>query len=277
MSTRVNKQIGYGLKNLCTREGTSHSWEPDDPRWDYAKFCADWRDDVDKEQDLRQYLNWCKAHKDDILRLGAVEYGRDVSIEYFLMEEGLKDRIKRKDTHWAAPYSAVLWDYEAGLKEAMLFTPPEHYHDWRRHDDIMDYYEESDIDGPVVRATFLDRTTGIWPHSGVMKRFRLPTPEVEDKLTGITSKLQVFGGDIVGNREKDGSEIDFFPANGWHSLVKGTYITDPDLLEHFRSDWRPVIPLGVLALIEYLGCFPDAYGQNGIVNSLRPMICVTWG
>lgn len=277
MSTRINKQIGYGLKNLCTREGTRHSWEPNDSRWDYTKFRADWHDDVSKEQDLRQYLDWCRAHKDDLKRLGAAEYGRDVFTEYFLMERGLQDRIKRKDTHWAAPYSAVLWDYEAGLKDVMLFTPPEHYHDWRRHDNIIDYYEESDDNGPVVRATFLDWTTGIWPHSGVMKRFRSPTPEVDAKLAGFTSKLQVFGSDIAGNREKWGGEIVYFPANGWQSIVKGTYITDPDLLEHFRRDWRPVIPLGVLALIEYLGCFPDAYGQEGIVNSLRPMIYVTWG
>jgi hypothetical protein len=54
-------------------------------------------------------------------------------------------------------------------------------------------------------------------------------------------------------------------------------IRDPDLLRHFREDWRPTVPMGVLALIEYLGCFPDAYGQDGIVNALRPMVYVTWG
>lgn len=285
MSTRVNKQIGYGLKNLRTKKGDDRSWEPKDPRWDYAKFRADWLDDVDKERDLRQYLHWCKAHKDDLVSLMAAERGRveGASTDHFLMVEGLKDRLRREDTHWNAPYSAVLWDYEAGLKNAVLFTPAEHYHDWRRHDDIMDYYEEAGPNGPQVRATFLKGSSGIWPHSGVMKRFRPPTRDLSDKLTGITTTLQAYGHDIALNRGKDGAEIEFLPAGNFNQLTglwdpkQQPLLRDPDLLKHFREDWRPILPMGVFALIEYLGCFPDAYGLNGIVNSLRPMICVTWG
>jgi hypothetical protein len=48
------------------------------------------------------------------------------------------------------------------------------------------------------------------------------------------------------------------------------------VLRHLLDDWRPRVPLGVLALVEYLGCFPDAFGPVGIVNSLRPMVYVYW-
>lgn len=285
MSTRVNKQLGYGLRDLRTRKGV-----PSDPRWDYAKYLQDWRTphgdgDVDKERNLEHYLDWCVAHKDDLIRLMAAERGRvgGVSTDHFLVVEALKNRIRRKDSTWCAPYSAVLWDPETGLKNAVLFTPAEHYHDWRRHDDPIDYYEESGPKGGRRRATFIKNSTGIWPYSSTMKRFRPPTPDLASKLTGITETLQAVGHDIKVNREKNGAEIEFLPSGGYNQLIGAWHpgaipcVDDSDLLKHFREDWRPILPMGVLALIEYLGCFPDAYGLNGIVNSLRPMICVTWG
>ena len=286
MSIRVTKQLGYGLKNLRTKKGTSRSWEPNDPRWDYAKF-RDWCDDVEKEQNLRQYLAWCEANKDLLIQRMNAELGRveGRSSDHFLMVEGIKDRIERKDASWTAPHSAVVWDYEGGLKNVVQFTPAEHYHEWRRYDHILDYYEETGPDGPRPRATFIEKSTGIWPHSGTMKRFRPPTTrELSNKLTGITETLQAQSYDIAGNRGKDGAEIEYVSGGSYNRLI-GLWdpkrvppvLTDPDLMKHFREDWRPILPMGVIALIEYLGCFPDAFGINGIANSLRPMIYVRWG
>lgn len=293
MGIRVNKMIGYGLTNLKTRKLRPRDkyspWVPRDSRWDYKKYLADWCSpngdgDANKERDITHYLVWCQENKDHLIRLIAAERGNPVEhcrSDHYLLVEGIKDRIVRK-THWTAPYSAVEWDQEYGLRNVMLFVPAEHRHDWYRHDNIMDYYEEMGVDGPRRRATPLKGRTGVWPHDGVLKRFRLPTPEVAAKLTEGTPFLHAVTHEFAANREQDGADISRIPGGAYNQLIGkwshnvGPVIKDPDVLRHFTEDWRPIVPLGVLALVEYLGCFPDAYGPEGIVNSLRPMIYVVW-
>lgn len=293
MGIRVTKMIGYGLRDLRTRKVDPKdkyaSWVPHDPRWDYERYLADWRDPggdgtPDKERDLPHYLAWCRENEELLVGLMDAERGRGGSdTDHYLLVEGIKDRIKRKDTSWTAPYSAVEWDQEYGLKNVVMFVPAEHRHDWYRHDDIIDYYEEQPPGGPRRRATPLVGRTGVWPHDGVLKRFRLPTREVSDKLTGVTKLLRAMSHEYAANRELDGAEIRYLPGGCYNQLV-GRWdpkrvppvAKDPDVRRHFEEDWRPLVPMGVLALVEYLGCFPDAYGPGGIVDSLRPMVYVCW-
>ena len=287
MGIRVRKRIGYGLRDLKTRPramGNLHV--PNDPRWDYMKYMPVEGEDPTPDCTLAGFIDWCEANKE---RLEVIAVGEGLSPHsHFLFVSGLRDRLRRKDSYHTTPCSALEWDSEFGLKRVLLFTPIEHAHDWIRSDDIMDYYEEQGR-GLRRRATPIKGYSGIYPYDGTMRRFRLPTREVSSKLSGATGTLSMFsrlhgvrhGRDV--SRLLDGAEVTSMGGesyNGiigaWRESLHGPDLADPDVVKHFREDWRPLVPLGVLAIVEYLGCFPDAYGQDGVVNSLRPMIYVHW-
>jgi hypothetical protein len=285
MGIRVNKLIGYGITDLVVpKDKDGYSGTPTDPRWDYAKYTADWRGG-EREASLKDFISWIKKRKnaERVLELADYEgwnYGRpradtfDKNIEMFLMTEALKDRVKRKD-HWHAPYDAVIWHTEGGKPEVVLFQCPEHA-DWHRHDSIIDYYEEKG----EGRATPLNNT-GIWPYDGFMRRFRLPTPEVATKLSAATKLLRCFA--LKAEKEKDGADIAALNGGEYNQFV-GRWdskleplIEDPDILKHLLNDWRPRVPLGILACMEFLGCFPNLTNPDSMLNSLRPMVYVYWG
>lgn len=287
MGIRVHKKIGYGLRDLKTRprpKGSLHV--PNDPRWDYTKYMPVDGEDPTPDCTLAGFIDWVEANKDRLTAIAEAEMLG--SHAHFLLVHALRDRLARKDSRHTTPCSALEWNSEYGLKRVLLFTPLEHMHDWSRYDDIMDYYEEQG-DGLRRRATPLKGYSGIYPYDGTMRRFRLPTREVSSKLSGATNTLSMFsrlhgvnhGHDV--SRLLDGAEVCRMGGesyNGivgaWRTPLHEAPLSDPDVIEHFREDWRPTVPLGVLAVIEYLGCFPDAYGQDGIVNSLRPLIYVYW-
>lgn len=278
MGIRVHKSLGYGLKNLRLKDeklGDKYTLKvPDDKRWDYEKFKAEWDDE--REEDLSAYLAWCEAHKDLLIHLTMQEEGcgeQQARLEHMLMLMSLKDAVERKD-HWHAPYSALQWGNEYMLPKVMLFVPPEYHWKWVRHNDIIDYYEEQPPDSPQNRATFLPGATGIYPQVGLMRCVRPPSPEVAEMYGALRKVSRLFphtGSDTVLH----GGTYNRFIGR-W-SRDTPPLVTDPRLLRHLKRDWRPVLPMGVFALIEYLGCFPDPYGPNGIAASLKPMVYVYWG
>lgn len=288
MSIRVNKRIGYGLTDLHTKSRDKESLHtPNDPRWDYGKYKPDRHGDPVLDCGLADFISWCEGNKDKLEEISKAE---GISTHSpFLLVEGLKDRLRRKDFYQRTVCNMLEWDSECGLKGVLLFTPFEQAHDWIRHDDIMDYYEEQGTEGLRRRATPIKGFSGIYPYDGTMKRFRLPTREVSSKLSGATNTLQIFhhaykvqhGGtpEIVDGAAVDrmGGESYNGIVGAWRKAHYGDTFADPNVQKHFREDWRPTVPLGVLAIIEYLGCFPDAFGPEGIVNSLRPLIYVWWG
>lgn len=283
MGIRVHKKLGYGLRDLRTRpraEGSLHV--PHDSRWDYAKYMPEQGEDPTPDCSLSDFIDWCEANKERLTSIAEAEGLGPHS--HFLLVEGLRDRLKRKDSRHTTPCSALEWDSEFGMKRVVLFTPLEMAHQWSRYDDIMDYYEEQGS-GLRRRATPLRGYSGIYPYDGTMRRFRLPAREVSSKLSKATNTLSMLsrlhGAEV--SRLLDGAEVSRMGGESYNGIV-GAWrtshheapLSDPDVVEHFRKDWRPTVPLGVLAIIEYLGCFPDAYGVGGIVNSLRPMVYVYW-
>ena len=282
MGIRVNKLIGYGILDLATKLGHT----PSDPRWDYEKYHTEWRQGR-QEVDLREFMEWLKK-PENVCKIGELAhyegwgFGRmranhpGEDIEMFLLTEAIKDRLKNpRHRSWSAPYDAVIWQSEYGDPKVVLFQCPEHP-DWFRHDDIIDYYEEKG----EGRATLLNNT-GIWPYDGFIKRARPPTPEIAAKLSEATRLLQALAPPAF--HEMDGAEITGLDGGRFNQLV-GRWdpgleplIKDPDLLKHFLTDWRPRVPLGILACMVFLDCFPDYESPDSMLNSLRPMIYVYWG
>lgn len=265
MGTRVKKIIGYGIKNLKVKS------IPCDPRWDYKKYLGDWCDPENESRDQRlsTFLVWCQQNRDLLILLGEAEYGcREKAEQGFDMMVGCLRG--RGDVDWAAPYSALTWSSEFGMRNVLMFVPAEHSREWVRRGDIIDFYEEVETQRP--RAVSLQGSTGIYPYDDLMKRFQPPTPEVSCVLAKKQAQMQTLSRDPMGD------DVSFL-SKGVYKQVVGSWqrvFEDPAVLKHFKEDWRPVVPFGVLAIIEYLGCFPDAHEPCGIVNSLRPMIYTYW-
>jgi len=295
MGIRVNKMLGYGITNLVTApddpEAKYPTHLPADPRWNYAHYQDYWQR-PEREKSLVDYLRWLEKPENGERVLEAAkregwEFGRGLprgenfteSTEFFLMREALKDRIERKGRagHWTAPYSSLEWDSEFGLKDVVLFQNP-CSPDWTRHDDIIDYYETGTNSGPQVIP--LPNCTGIYPYDGFMGRFREPSPEVAAHLSEMTKLIR------ASSRSKqfedaDGAEITHMDGGHYNQLLgrwdseAKPLLKDPDVLKHFMNDWKPRVPIGILAYMEFLDCFPNL-GPDSMVNSLRPMIYVVW-
>ena len=261
MSIRVHKKLGYGLVDLQV-DGPSRI--PSDRRWDYTAFQAKWSD-VGDERSLQQFLTWCRANKSQLTAIYEAEGW--TGPQHFLLTESIKDRIKQK-AHWAAPHSSVIWQSEGGNRQVVLFQCPG-ARDWSRRDDSIDFYEEQAAQvGMQSRVTLIPGTSGIYPYNGPMRRVRDPSPAVQAMLTADSRGRYLLSQMVV----RKGVTL----LEGPHSVFTGTSSLVEDVARHFREDWRPRVPVGVLSIIEYMGCFPDAFGATGIVNSLRPLIYVYW-
>lgn len=273
MGIRINKVIGYGLQNLRTKRlepKNKHSVIiPNDRRWDYDLHQQKW--DNSRETSLSKFLEWCKDNEKMLVERAAAEKLLDeqhCKSDHWLMVSGIEDRLEKKDISWTAPYSCVEWDSEYGLKNVMNFTPAEHYHDWRRHDDAIDYYEET----LRCRSKKIAHT-GIYPYDSTLRQFREPNSDIKKKLEKYRKEVYDFSKSGRANCMSGGNYNQLIGK--WDKKI-APIVKDEDVLRHLVNDWRPIVPIGVLALIEYLGSFPDPYGQHGIVNSLRPMVYVYW-
>ena len=272
MGIRVNKVIGYGVKNL----------KPDDPRIDWDELRHPTRRERRWDKSMSSFFRWLKRKKvqERLFELNLREHpGMDKGMERWLRSdvgfliENTKDQMKRHSTSWlyirGGPSACLIHDGE-GRENVMVFLQPNHP-DWHRHDDIMDYYEEHGRDGPSVRVTDLTKRGGIYPYNAAMIRFRKPSTDFYEE-----SRPFKVGGD---------TRID---DHGLVSMGIGTYNQlvgrwDPKMkplakgkfLAHLRRSWRPRVPFGVLAvLLWHKDCFTDL---EAFIDDLRPMIYVWWG
>lgn len=274
MGIRVSKHLGYGVADLKGSE---------DPRWDHDRLRSMERRD-ELECNLTGFLEWLEKPEVGEKLMDLAEYegwgmGRErgkyftETTEFFLMRERIKDLIKKK-VYWSG-WSLYRHYTEFGLPNVLLLQPAEHQ-DWSRRDDIIDYYEESF----EPRVTLLKDRTGIYPYDGFMKRFREPSPEVAERLNQATKLLQSFATHTQKDRE--GANIDGLLGGDYNQLV-GRWdpklpplVEDPLIREHFIQDWRPRVPIGILAGMLFLDVFPDLKSPDSMLNSLRPMIYVYW-
>lgn len=289
MGIRVKKMIGYGIQNLkLNPSGKRRRVVPADPRWDYEKYLSDWcttggDGDPNKEQNLQDYTSWCERERGRLVDIIAQEKGippERARVDHTLMLLSLRDRLEARAL-WTAPYAALEWGHEHSLPEVLLFIPPEHRHEWYRHDNIIDYVEEQSVEGCNDRFTHIQHSAGIYPYNGKMRRVRKPTVQARlqlEEVWNIVATHERFNG---GTPQSTAKETVFLQGGTYNRLVGQWSPTIPSLVgkaakRHLLRDWRPVLPPGVLALVEYLGCFPDAHGPNGICADLRPVIFVIW-
>jgi hypothetical protein len=258
MGIRVRKKIGYGLKDLRVRKGKIV-----DPRIDYQKYRNF------PESNLSDFVTWCRENREQVeAALVRQRYQRpDWDVQLLLVNA--KALVETKHDPY---FQATDWDSEFGLPRVFLFQPPE-VERWTRHDDLIDYYEESGPNGLRRRATFLSKSnTGIHPYDGTMVRFRESPEHLRERIKELDPQLRAYGfNEDVAQGGGYNQMVGYWDNRKLPPLIK-----DPEVLEYFRTAWRPRIPPSIVAAVEYMGCFPDAHEEHGILNSIRPMIYVYW-
>ena len=274
MGIRVNKVIGYGVKNL-KHDGYTMT----DSRVDWDKLFHPDKSERRWERDMNSFRRWLQGKKtqERLLELHLREYpGINDHIRKFREESDirflashLKTVRKNHPSAWMRrPTDCLVHQTEYGLPNVMVALSPD-CPDWYRHDDIIDYYEETDRDGPRRYAKPI-ANGGIYPYCGQMIRFRNPPPGIYKPGTTVPESSEI---------KTDGLGPVSMPVGSYNRLV-GRWSSDlppmakGKLLSHFRRSWRPSVPLGVLAILLWHDCFPDL---EKFIDDLRPMKYVWWG
>jgi hypothetical protein len=265
MGIRVHKAIGYGVTNLkhrCNKSGVRMS----DPRinWDLFSSCGE------KDCTWEEFLQWCLEHISEIYAL----YKNDTS----LSEELLPDEFHwLKRTHKNIKlWSSFRHDSEFGLPGTLLIIPPE-MKDWFRYDDAIDWEEETRRHQQKSRVELL-RPFGIYPYSNFMVRFRDPPSGIYDDPGNVLNsywRLKYPEDATRDNLElvKLSPSVYSQLIGTWEGLGKPKPIVKGAALKHLKNDWRSQIPLTVISLILWSGCFTD---PKSFIDELKPLLYVWW-
>lgn len=222
MGIRVHKVIGYGLTDVTG---------PDDRRFTRNLY------------DLAEEL-WETPWEEVLLRVAKIEKGlmcRGVST-FAYHRSWWKDGV-----HETTPF--LSYDDEFGLKNVVLFTSPL-YPSWHRHDETMDWMEETENFSQDSRVQVFQRP--IYPFEGWM-----------DKRTGNfvrveCNPLQSHGRD----RDAPFSEKLVLPGHNGYKTWGEAY-----------DNTVPVIPLDITLMCRAFTVFKS----DSTLLQLRPMLYVYWG
>jgi hypothetical protein len=264
MGIRVHKVIGYGVDDL-QHDGRRMT----DPRIDWGRL----QKKMDKAYDIdaEAFLKWCVRHKREIQLMEESEGGR---VHWknlpWLLEESLKRMIKDK-FYWTLG-SCLIHDEEFGIPGVMLFLPVDS--NWKRYDDTIDWVEETACHKQESRVVRLEHgcESGIYPYNGFMVRFRDPEPGImADEMGDILRKWVEHCGPGVSKSDDKG--FTFLSAR-LHEQLMNTKQENRKLYDHFRNDWRPMMPPELMpVLLWFKDCFTDL---KALTDSLKPLLYVYW-
>lgn len=260
MGIRIRKVMGYGVTDLAVGEQK----RPADPRWDYAAY----QKRVEEEPTLREFLDWVIANEERLTSLFRADYGpkQPLSPGHLQLIGPLQDLLEADPRRYLG---GITHDWESGRPDVLVFTPPEVCDRWHRYNDDIDHYESL---GPPAVRTLRHRGGGLCYYHSRLKRTRPPS-------AGVAQALAALGAH--GERALSG-----YMEEGYYNTLAGAWsdpadpmpghAKDPAVLAHLRNDWRPTLPFSAIALIEFWGCFPNAYSSDGIAGSMWPMIYSYW-
>jgi len=253
MGIRVHKMAGWGLT-----------------KWNNA-LRNPLRTLTDKEDNLDAYFTFIESNREEIIRclsfdtqkitdadIGERYNDSDFNTEIQLIKAEMKRRNYRN------PSNFIHQD-----RNVLLFQPLSQP-DWFRWDDSLDWIEEHHFHGAKNRTQILK--TGIWPHDHWMVRFRDPS---EDMIAEFQANPE---HNLPGYVRVDDKGIVALATGEWNRFVgrwdpKQLPLQAGERFMHFKKDFRPVIPVGVIMLALWSGMAKE---PERFFNALRPMIRVWW-
>jgi hypothetical protein len=262
MGIRITKVLGYGVRNLKTRKkGKSGYPEACDPRVDTEKLQHLLYQTGDHY--MPEFVSWMKDHKEEILSLHAREWvgtvmssGGHDDFDFRMNVDSLSQAKCEK----MSVSACITHQEEYGLPKVLVFRPPE-FPEWDRHDNMLDWIEAKGV--PCNHSREIKRA-GLWPYDSGMIRFRKPSQSFSKQKS-------------LGNRCDEWGPVHLNPSEysqmvGWWD-PKRSPLAEGDFLEHLKKDFRPRVPMTVIALVLWTGAFPD---PAAFIDDLRPVLYVYW-
>lgn len=271
MGNRVNKVIGYGVNNLEYEKLVDGSIKMTDGRIDWKIMGSLYK----KSITAKEFASWMEENGELLSSLDKKEYlgfedkyDKNLYFDYDI--KLLKMNLKQKNNKIPQPYRCIIhnYEYEEDNPSALIIVPISSYPLWCRYDDIIDYIEETELyQRPRVKIL----NNGIFPYSDRMIRIRDPIEKifVDEKEDSIKGK---------GEISRDNKSFLSVPIGFYNQLV-GRWdrnlepIAKNYLLEHLLKDFRPKIPMEVLALLYWSGAVAD---WENLINDIRPMLYTFW-
>ena len=137
-----------------------------------------------------------------------------------------------------------------GILDLLLLIPPSCCKSWQRYDDVIDWIEETENCNQESRVQWLE--TSPYPYEGFYVRFRnhAISSHINPKVSTCNYNKVIGKFDHRVPPEADG-----------------------EMLQHFLCDWRPRIPIELIAYMLWTNILSDF---NGILNNLRPCLYAYW-
>ena len=275
MSIRVGKVVGYGVQDLQHTRGYCPTMT--DSRIDWGKFY----DYKEKQYDVTplQFINWMRKHQDELVELHKREFpgGEDrydpsmyFDFDIKLLERAVRSKKRRKNI--PRPSYCIIHGTESLNPRVMVIVPISSYTSWSHYDDILDWIEETDTKHQRNRVRLLKHHCGIFPYNNRMIRFRDPKKGIFKNF----DPRKYIGMEGVA---ADGKGFTILSSGEYNRLIGGwdfgriPPILKGAALKHFVEDWRPPVPMEVIALLLWTGAFPNL---TEFINNLRPMLYVYW-
>ncbi len=246
MGIRVHKAIGYGLTDL---KADHHKIK--DPRVNYQRFREKTEGD---DMDAIAFSRWMELNRDPILALYEKEhpkpYGEErcrksIEFDFRYSIEWMRDKKCKRAT---GLHQMVVWEGEFGLPNVLQLIPPQEG-SWYRYDNVIDWFEESQTENIEPRVVKSNR--GIYPWVAHVVRAREPSPEA------LADGVDPNGPSAMDRQDH------YFKKIASRGAAR----------QHYEEDWRPEIPISIIALMLWLDCFNDV---GSVIQQLRPLIYVYW-
>jgi len=242
MGIRVHKVVGWGVVNL----------QKDDPRVDFAALRKGFEDAEDIS--LSDFRAWCGRNQSRLANLCATDHifptvFKHPVDEILYMMEDMPD-ISHYDVG-----RAVVWGDEFLDANVLMTVPLECTHKWIRHDDLIDWLEERSR-GATNTVKQID--TGIHPYDSHYVRYVKPDSDLN--ILGFNGDCKVMEAATYRAQIR---ALDAGLKDAQRVLYR----------QHLRDDWRPRIPLSIIATLAWYDCFTDL---AEFIDGLRPMLYTYW-
>jgi hypothetical protein len=236
MSVRVNKCLGYGFSNVITENGVM-----DDLR--FSKM--GWFGGVDKT--------------DYMTRDGFIDYleAQIYNDESSTLNLQITLKQLKQDNLFYVP-DHIIYDFELGRNDTIVFIPPSNQRSWVHVDDPIDYYHETVVNKQKPNVVHMDRPLFPWiSYSNIANgnpiRLTNESTETLRMLRYIDERNELLSEQLIEYASEQ---------------LKLT----PEQVPNYNKFIVPTIPTELVELLKYI----NAFTQYNTIYTLSPMIYTFW-